>query len=98
MLKLPLCPYCQAEFLYPSVKKSMRSKTGTCPHCGKDFRIVKKNTPLLFAAAILLLMGCNFLLLRVESMNLLFLTAVTVGGVAGAYLLIPYTVRYRPLK
>lgn len=98
MLKLPLCPYCKAEFLYPAVKKSAGCKTGTCPHCGKDFRVVKKNAALLFAAAALLLLGCNLLLLRIESMNLLFLTAVTAGGIAGAHFLIPYTVRYKPLK
>lgn len=98
MLKLPLCPYCNAEFLYPTVKKNMGNKTGSCPHCGRRFRIVRKNAALLFTAAALVLVGCNLLLLRIESMNLLFLTAVTAGGVAGIYYLIPYTVRYRPLR
>lgn len=96
MLKLPLCPYCGAEFLYPDVKKTMRGKDGACPHCGRRFRIVKKRRLLLFAAAAILLVGCNVFFLRIESMNLLFLMVFTAGGLAAVFYMIPFTVQYKP--
>lgn len=97
MLKLPLCPYCGAEFLYRDVKKTMWRKNRGCPHCGKHVRISKKGVLLLFFTAVFLLVGCNVLLLRIESMNLLFLTGFTAGGLAGFFLTVPFAIRYRPL-
>lgn len=98
MLKLPLCPYCEARFLYPEVKKSLRYRTGTCPNCGKTFRVAgKKNRALFFLIVALVLVGLNFLLMGIHSMNLSFLTVVTLLGVVAAWLLVPFTVRYRPL-
>ncbi|MCI1954783.1 MAG: hypothetical protein LKJ21_00190 [Oscillospiraceae bacterium] len=97
-MKLPLCPYCGARFLYPDVKRSMGAKTGTCPHCGKRFRIsAGRGLAALLPAALLVLFGVDWFLLCIPDMNLLYLLAVTAAGVAAAYFLIPYTVRYRPL-
>lgn len=98
MPKLPLCPYCGARFLYPDVKRTSNGQTGICPHCGKEFRISgRRRRAVLYAVSALALVGLNLLLLRIPSMNLLFLLAATAAGVAGALLLIPYTVRYGPL-
>ena len=98
MLKLPLCPYCGAGFLYPAVRRSKGRRTGTCPNCGKEFRIWGgKGRAVLFSACALVLVGLDVLLLRVPSMNLTFLLSVTVLGVVCALLLVPYTVRYGPL-
>jgi uncharacterized paraquat-inducible protein A len=95
MLKLPLCPYCGARFLYPDVKKN-RGKTGTCPHCKKEFRIVRGGSmALLFAAAFLAIVGMNWLFLTLPSVSLPFLLIITAIGVTVTWFLIPFTVRYK---
>ena len=96
MLKLPLCPNCGARFLYPDVKRLMRTGSGTCPHCGKNFRTAgKPQRAVLFAAAALIMIVVNLLLLRIPSMNLFFLTVTTAAGVAVTGLLIPFTARFK---
>lgn len=96
MLKLPLCPHCGARFLYPDVKKLMRAGSGTCPHCGKTFRTAgKPQRAVLFAAAALVMIFANYLLLEIPSMNLLFLTVTTAAGVVVTWLLIPFTARLK---
>lgn len=98
MLKLPLCPYCGAGFLYADVRRNRDRKTLSCPHCGKTFRVKgKRNRALLFLATGFLLVWFDWFLLSIPSMNLTVLFAATVPGVAAAWLLIPYTVRYGPL-
>lgn len=98
MLKLPVCPYCGARFFYPDAKKSRGSKTGTCPHCRKKFRVAAgRGLAVLLSAALIVLFGVNFLLLSIPDMNVFYLLAVTAAGVIITYFLIPYTVRYRPL-
>jgi DNA-directed RNA polymerase subunit RPC12/RpoP len=98
MLKLPLCPYCGARFLYPDVKRSKNGTTGTCPHCGRVFRIFGRGSrAVLFLVFALILIGLDLCLLSIPSINLTVLLAATILGVAGVRLLIPYTVRYGPL-
>ena len=97
MLKLPLCPYCGARFLYPDVKSHRKSKTGICPNCNHKFKIDSKYKYVLFLCAFLLLIGLNCLLLTLPSMNLWYLLVVTGIGVAVTRLLIPFTVRYRKI-
>lgn len=97
MLKLPLCPYCGAGFLYPDVKKTQNEKRGVCPHCGETFRVYgRTNRAVLYIVSALLLIGMNFFLLNIPAINLTFLLAATVPCVAAVRLLIPYTVRYGP--
>jgi Acetyl-CoA carboxylase beta subunit len=95
MLKLPLCPYCGARFLYPDVKSDRKNETKVCPNCNNKFKIDNKYRLVLFLCAFLLLIGVNCLLLRLSSMNLWYLLVVTGIGVAVTRLLIPFTVRYR---
>lgn len=98
MLKLPLCPYCGAGFLYPEVRKAQKEKSGICPHCGKPFRIDGRSVrAVLYAVSALLLIGINLCLLKIPDMNLTFLLAVTAVGIVSVRLLVPYTVRYKPL-
>ena len=98
MLKLPLCPYCGARFLYPDVKKSKNRKNGVCPHCGETFRIYGRACrTVLYTVSFLLLIGMNFCLMKIPSMHLAFLLSATILGVVITWLLIPYTVRYGPL-
>lgn len=98
MLKLPICPYCGARFLYPDVKKR-KGSTGTCPHCRKKFHITAgRGLAVLLPAAVLFLIAINFLLLTIPDINIFYLMAVTAAGVILTYFLMPYTVRYRPLK
>lgn len=95
MLKLPLCPYCGARFLYHDVRKI--HGTGKCPHCGKTFRAVRgRGLAVLIPAAVLAMIGVNILLMNIPSMNLTYLSAVTAAGVLITYLLFPFTVRYKP--
>jgi CXXC-20-CXXC protein len=95
-MKLPLCPYCEARFLYPDVKDSKKQKTGICPHCKKEFRIVyRRREALLFLFALLLLVGVNWLLLTIPAMNFPFLMVITAIGIIITYFLIPYTVQYK---
>lgn len=97
MLKLPLCPYCGARFLYPQVRRLQNKKSGVCPHCGKTFRIYSRaGRTVLYTVSAFLLIGVDFFLLGIPAMNLTFLLAVTIAGVVGVGLLNPYTVRYRP--
>ncbi len=96
MLKLPLCPYCGARFLYGQVGRNKFQKTGECPHCGKRFRITRSGMLLLLPAAILLMMGVNLLLMQIPDMNLSVLFVITALGVTVTYFLFPYTVRYGP--
>jgi CXXC-20-CXXC protein len=95
-MKLPLCPYCEARFLYPAVKGSTKQKTGVCPHCKKEFRITyRSRTALLFLFALLLIVGMNWLFLTIPTMNLPFLMVITAIGILITYFLIPYTVQYK---
>ncbi|MFU0832018.1 MAG: Znf/thioredoxin-put domain-containing protein [Oscillospiraceae bacterium] len=98
MLKLPLCPYCGARFLYPEVRKTINNRKGICPHCGGTFRIYgKANRAALYAVSLLMLIGMNLCLIKIPSMNLTVLLLATIIGVMVTRLLIPYTVRYGPL-
>lgn len=97
MLKLPLCPYCGARFLYPVVKNSMKQKTGVCDHCKKEFQIYRAKKNILFLVALILIVGVNWLFLSVPAMNIIFLMVITAIGVIITYFLIPYTVRYKKL-
>jgi DNA-directed RNA polymerase subunit RPC12/RpoP len=98
MLKLPLCPYCGARFLYPDVKKSKNTKQGICPHCGGIFRIYGRTSRFaLYTISSLLLIGMNLCLIKIPSINLTVLFSATILGVMVTRLLIPYTVRYGPL-
>ncbi|MVB10896.1 hypothetical protein CAFE_15970 [Caprobacter fermentans] len=97
MPKLPLCPYCGARFLYSEVRRSQNKKTGTCPHCEKPFCVGGgARRMILYAVSTLLLVGLNLSLLKIPSMNLTYLLAATVLGVAAVRLLVPYTVRFFP--
>ncbi len=97
MLKLPLCPYCGARFLFPTVKQSQTKKTGICPHCGKEFRVSRSWRWVLYLAALAVFVGLDCALLTIPSMNVPFLMVITAIGVIIIYFLIPYTVRYKKL-
>lgn len=97
MLKLPLCPYCGARFLYPAVKQNRKQKTGVCSHCKKEFQVSRSWQTLLFTAALVVIVGVNWLFLLIPSMSIPFLMVITAIGVIITYFLIPYTVRYKKL-
>ena len=97
MLKLPLCPFCGARFLYPTVKNSMKQKTGICPHCKQKFQISRTRRLFLYFAALVLVVGINWLLLTIPAMNFPFLMVITAVGVIITYFLIPYTVSYKKI-
>ena len=99
MLKLPLCPYCGARFLYGQVRKSRFRKTGVCPHCGEKFRITSwRGLLTLLPFAAVLMVGLNVLLMQIPEMSLSVLSFVTAAGVTATYFLLPYAVRYGPMK
>lgn len=94
-MKTAVCPFCEARFLYPDLKKRSRSRTGVCPHCGKTYRVSRKNTAFFLAFAVAVLMAMDWGLLSLSGMNLLFLMAATILGVTAVYLFLPFTVRFR---
>lgn len=99
VLKLPLCPYCKAHFLYGQVRKNRKQKEVTCPHCKKSFQ-VKSVLPclLLFLIAAVLAVGCNLLLLVIlPYLTVLALAVNTALILLIAWLLIPYVIRHKPL-
>lgn len=93
-MKLATCPYCEARFLYPDVRKSLSRKTGVCPHCGKEYRVSKRGFFVFLPLAALVLVALDFGLLSIPDMNMVFLCSVTVAGVVLAWLLLPFSVRY----
>ena len=68
----------------------MGKTTGTCPHCGKTFRISKIWLAVFFPAVFLVLTAVNFFLLSIPDMSLIVLFVTTLAGVAAAYFLIPF--------
>lgn len=98
MLKLPLCPYCGARFLYSTVKENRKQKTGVCPHCKKKFQVSQAQRMLLFLVALVVIIGVNWLFLSIPGMNIPFLMVITAIEVTITYFLIPYSVRYKKYK
>lgn len=97
MLKLPLCPYCGARFLYRQVRRNGLHGTGVCPHCGETFRIRSlRGLTLLLAVSVAAMIGVNILLMQILDMNLSVLSVVTALEVTVTWLLFPYAVRYCP--
>jgi hypothetical protein len=94
-MKLATCPYCEARFLYPDVRKSISWRTGRCPHCGKEFRVSKRGFAVYLPCAAAVLVALDDALLAIADMNLIFLCAASVFGVVAAWLLLPFAVRYR---
>lgn len=94
-MKSVVCPFCEARFLYPDLKKRSRSRTGVCPHCGKTYRVSRKYTAVFLIFGVAVLMAMDWGLLSLSGMNLIFLMAATILGVTAVYLLLPFTVRFR---
>ena len=94
-MKTAVCPYCEARFLYPDVKKRMKHSTGDCPHCGGRYRVARGGTAVYLVVAFAVLIAMNLGLLSIGSMNLAFLLIATVLGVTVFYLLLPFSVRFR---
>jgi transposase-like protein len=93
---LPVCPYCGARFLYGQVKRMGGRGTGKCPHCGKVFRISSgRGRAVLFSVTAAALVCLNLLLMQAPAVSMAFLLGVTAAGVVAAWLLLPYTARYR---
>lgn len=94
-MKLAVCPYCGARFLYPDVRKSLFRKRGVCPNCGKEYRVSKRGFAVFFPCAAAVLVALDYGLLMISDMNLIYLCTVTVVGVVIARLLLPFAIRYR---
>lgn len=94
-MKSATCPYCEARFFYPEMKNHMTRRTGVCPHCGKKFCVSRRGFAVFLPCTAAALIALDFGLLMIPDMNLIFLSAVTVIGVVAAYLLLPFSVRFR---
>ena len=95
MIKLPLCPYCGARFLYPEVRRMAGKKEGMCLHCKKEFTISQMGIFWIFLAVALLLIALNWALLAAGISDLWVLLAVTAVLVALSVFLIPFGIRLK---
>ncbi len=96
LLKLPVCPHCQAVYRYDEVKNMCRYRNIECRHCKKVFTVeTRKGKILFFTADILLLVGLNLLLFHFAQLHPIGLLLVTLFLFGISLLLVPFTVRFR---
>ena len=99
MLKLPVCPYCNAIYRYKDVKKITHIKKCECHHCKRKFTVsyIKGRAVILIVTA-LILIALNLIMLN-------FLNGVTILGcliiaavfISLAVILFPFTVRFKKI-
>lgn len=99
MLKLPVCPHCNAVYRY----KELISMKGTnnCYHCGKKF-IVKRaegRAVLLCVVCILLIIFNLFLFFSSQDLKITgVLTVADAIVICAAFAAFPFTVRFKAVK
>jgi len=99
LLKLPVCPHCNAVYSYREVK-NMKQGICFCYHCEKKFYVSKvKGAALLLVIICTLLIAANTAVM-VSSENFVPAAIMIADAVVitAAILIMPLTVRFRPLK
>ena len=99
MLKLPVCPYCNAIYRYKDVKSITHDKVCRCFHCNKKFTVsYKKGRIVILSAVALLLIALNVLMFNfVSNVSILGCLIISVLFISLAVILFPFTVRFKKL-
>lgn len=99
MLKLPVCPYCNAIYRYKDVKSITHDKVCRCFHCNKKFTVsYKKGRIVILSAVALLLIVLNVLMFNfVSNVSILGCLIISVLFISLAVILFPFTVRFKKI-
>ncbi len=96
LLKLPVCPHCQAVYRYDEVKNMCRYRNIECRHCKKIFTVEsRKGKIIFFTVDTILLVLLNLVLFHFAELHPLGLLLVTLTFFGISLLLVPFTVRFR---
>ncbi len=100
MLKLPLCPYCEAIYRYGEVKAFKNKENIKCRHCGKSFSVSKtKGRIILIIVAAIILIALNILLFNIiKGLTVFGCFVITVAAVSLTVILFPFTTRFKKRK
>jgi len=96
LLKLPVCPHCNAVYRYNEVKNMTRYKHIECRYCKKPFTVYKlKGKVVFFIVDIIILVLLNLLLFHFCNFNLIGLLIFTLIFFGLSLLILPFTVQFR---
>lgn len=99
LLKLPVCPHCNAVYRYNEVKNMTRYRNIECRNCKKIFTVYKAKTKAIFLTVdIILLIALNLLLFHFCNFNLIGLLVFTLIFFGLSLLILPFTVRFKKYK
>jgi len=95
LLKLPVCPHCQAVYRYDEVKNMCRYRHIECRHCKKVFTVEsRKGKIIYFTIDSILLIAMNIVLFHFAEIHPLGLILFTLVFFGLSLLLVPFTVRF----
>lgn len=95
LLKLPVCPHCNAVYRYNEVKNMSKFRHIECRHCKKPFTVYKsKGRSIFFIIDIIVLILFNLLLFHFCNFNLIGLLIFTLIFFGLSLLILPFTVRF----
>lgn len=99
MLKLPVCPYCNAVNRYDKVRKTTHEKIIKCSHCGKEYEVsyISGRIILMTCVCIALIIINLFFMFTSRTVNLVLMTVGTATVILISFLLFPFTVRYKKI-
>lgn len=98
MLKLPVCPHCHAVYSYKEVSE-MHQGDKICYHCKKKFSVRKTAGAFIWISVICALLVVFNLIIIFSTDDFNIIPVLTdLAAVTAAVLMLPLTVRFRPLK
>ncbi|MEE0929641.1 MAG: hypothetical protein UIM53_01415 [Acutalibacteraceae bacterium] len=99
LLKLPVCPHCNAVYRYNEVKNMCKYKNIECRNCKKPFTVyTTKGRIIFFIVDILVLILLDILCFHFLSFNLIGLLLFTLVFFGLSLLILPFTVKFKKYK
>lgn len=99
LLKLPVCPHCNAVYRYNEVKNMSKYKNIECRNCKKPFTVsTTKGRIIFFIVDILILILLDILCFHFLSFNLIGLLLFTLVFFGLSLLILPFTVKFKKYK
>ncbi|MEE0858185.1 MAG: hypothetical protein U0M12_01790 [Acutalibacteraceae bacterium] len=96
LLKLPVCPHCNAVYRYNEVKNITRYKHIQCRNCKKNFTVyTTKGKVIFYIIDIIVLVLLNILLFHFCEFGLIGLLVFTLIFFGLSLLILPFTVRFK---